>query len=187
MALEPPRSLWMEGYNYNEDCNQISDLYYLRTLKVISQCQCRSAPGAFSADKTPTSLSFLLPSSMKGVENKRSSGKTAEGWKGGQGRWEWEERKGMGVWNSVEKAGAVMWARKRDTQSVCHCNGGRFDTRASAVPVSIGRSFHYQSTPISHPPSVLAIQARLRVSVCQRSPEFWLVEREHLMLHDWLL
>lgn len=75
----------MEGYNYNDDYNQISDLYYLRTLKVISQCQCRSAPGAFSADKTPTSLSFLLPFSMKGVENKHSSEKQLKVERGDRG------------------------------------------------------------------------------------------------------
>lgn len=154
MAIDPnppPRSLWMEGYNYSDVCNQISDLYYWQTLKVISQCQCSSTPRLFQLIR-PLHLSpFLLNLTLHYERSGEQTflRKTARGLEGGQGRWDWEKRKGMGVWNSVEKAGAVMWARRDDTQSVCQCNGGRFDTRVSAVPVSIGRSFHYQSAPLT--------------------------------------
>ncbi len=136
---------------------------------------------ALSADKTP--VSPLLPPPALHSEKSREQTflrKTAGGWEGGIRRWDWEERKWTGVWNLVEKAGA----RKRETQSVCHCNGGRFDTQVSAVPVSSGRSFHYQSAPISRPHSILASQEPSCPSALYWALIGW---EEHLMLHDWLL
>ncbi len=141
-------------------------------------CQCRSAPGLCQLIRPLSLLCFLLlPSTVKRAENKRSWEKQPEG---GIRRWDWEERKWTGVWNLVEKAGA----RKRETQSVCHCNGGRFDTQVSAVPVSSGRSFHYQSAPISRPHSILASQEPSCPSALYWALIGW---EEHLMLHDWLL
>lgn len=155
MAFEPPAAF---------ECKVIiTVMIVIRFLIFITDGHSRSlvnvsvqiCTGALSADKTPASLSFAFSCPPLWKERRTNvPEKNSRRLRGGTRRWDWEERKGTGVWNLVEKAGA----RKRDTQSVCHCNGGRFDTQVSAVPVSSGRSFHYQSAPISRPHSILAIQ-----------------------------
>ncbi len=146
-------------------------------------CQCRSAPGLCQLIRPLSLLCFpLLPFTVKRAENKRSWEKQPEAERRGGGirRWDWEGEK---VDGSV-KFGGKGGSQKRETQSVCHCNGGRFDTQVSAVPVSSERSFHYQSAPISRPHSILASQEPSCPSALYWALIGW---EEHLMLHDWLL